>query len=73
MRDRKISHSSRMYRWGSWLFLVGSGAFCLDASLGIQVQLSWRSALYLIGSVIFGLGCICFVIDAGRSQPPQSP
>jgi len=55
------------YRWGSWLFLLGSGLFTLDA-LGSSLQeLNWGSFVYLLGCILFTVGCVCFVVDAIES------
>lgn len=54
----------KYYRWGSWLFLWGSTFFTVDA-LGLSFEeLTWRSLFYLLGCVLFTVGCVCFVIDS---------
>lgn len=54
----------KYYRWGSWLFLWGSTFFTVDA-LGLSFEeLTWRSFFYLLGCILFTLGCVCFVLDA---------
>lgn len=55
------------YRWGSWLFLWGTVAFGLDAGLAVAEEISLRSVLYLLGSLTFAAGCLCFVVD-GRQR-----
>ncbi|MGF1577364.1 MAG: hypothetical protein ACFCU9_15755 [Cyanophyceae cyanobacterium] len=55
-----------MYRLGSWLFLLGSMVFSIDGLVGIHAEVTWRTGLYLVGSLIFGAGCLCFVVDAER-------
>ncbi|MDR9403930.1 MAG: hypothetical protein RI580_10865 [Halothece sp. Uz-M2-17] len=54
------------YSWGSWLFLLGSALFTLDAFLLNLNQLTWRSLVYLLGCILFTVGCVCFVVDAIR-------
>ncbi|AFZ52024.1 hypothetical protein [Dactylococcopsis salina] len=52
------------YRWGSWLFLLGSSFFTFDA-IGLTLEeLTFSSSFYLIGCILFTLGCICFILDA---------
>lgn len=52
------------YRWGSWLFLLGSSLFTMDALGLIFDGLTWRSSFYFLGCVLFTLGCVCFIFDA---------
>lgn len=56
------------YRIGSWLFLLGSLAFTAEAILGVLAGISARSILVLVGSVLFTVGCVYFVIDAERQR-----
>ncbi|MFB6277571.1 MAG: hypothetical protein ABEI32_15655 [Halothece sp.] len=54
----------KYYRWGSWLFLLGSICFTIDALVLCFDELTIRSFFYLFGCILFSLGCVCFTIDA---------
>jgi len=54
------------YRWGSWLFLLGSSLFTIDALGSNFDELTWHSFVYLLGCILFTVGCFCFVVDADQ-------
>lgn len=47
----------------SWLFLIGSGLFTIDAIAEITSQFSLMSSLHLSEGVLFLIGSIFFMPD----------
>ena len=59
---------SPIYFAGSVIFMVGSIAYTIDALLK-KDKFAPRNLGYLIGSVLFVIGCGCFIADScGASE-----
>jgi len=56
---------------GSWLFLVGSILFTIQAAILVGAAGSAANYLYLVGSILFVIGCVFFVL-AGYESPTES-